>query len=278
MNKYCFRNLLLLFSTVFFLIKPEVVSSQNVLTAIQETGNLKVAVREDAPPFAYLDSAKKLQGYCLDFLALVKEELARKLQKDAISITLWKSNIADRFQLVKMGIADLECGPNTIRELSSDEVAFSQEFFITGTQFLINKSKRKLFDLGSDLEGLSLGVIKGTSTEEFLRKNYPQAKLKLFSGVVARRRGVQAVKQGRIDAMVSEGILLRGEANLQNIPRERYILIPKTPVTCDRYGLIIRGQDRQWRDFINSVIASKEARDLFNFDSHNKKNIQKSDC
>ena len=254
-------------ATIFLFLNPAKVSAQTVLDSIQETGVLRVAVREDAAPFGYLNSQKKLQGRCLNFLALLKEKLTEKLPRNVIALSVFKSTAANRFKLVEMGIVDLECGPNTIRELPSPEVTFSQDFFITGTQLLVDKKQAKLLDLNGNLEGVTLGVIKTTTTEEAIAQKYPLANLQLFSGAVARRRGVQAVRQGKIDAMVSDGILLRGEAALENLSPNRYVLIPETPLTCDRYAMIVKGKDSQWHDFVNSVIASEQAQQLFSLNA-----------
>ncbi|GAB4531917.1 MAG: glutamate/aspartate ABC transporter substrate-binding protein [Pleurocapsa sp.] len=254
-------------ATIFLLLNPAKLSAQTVLDSIQETGVLRVAVREDAAPFGYLNSEKKLQGRCLNFLALLQEKLKEKLPRDVIVLSIFKSTAANRFKLVEMGIVDLECGPNTIRELPSSKVTFSQDFFITGTQLLVDKKQAKLLNLNGNLAGVTLGVVKTTTTEEAIALKYPLANIQRFSGAVARRRGVQAVRQGKIDAMVSDGILLRGEAVLENLSPNRYVLIPEIPLSCDRYAMIIKGQDNQWQDFVNSVIASEQAQQLFRFNA-----------
>ena len=241
------------------------VKAQTVLESIQETGVLKIAIREDAAPFGYLDSANRLQGYCLDFFMLIEERLKQQLSRNTLAVRLLKSSVRNRFQLVEQELIDLECGPNTIRELSLSEVTFSNAFFLAQTQFLIAKKQEKFIDLGGSMANATLGVIRNTSTEKLLRERYPDAKLVLFSGVTARSRGVQALQQGKIDAMVSDGILLKAEADRQNLPVEDYALISENSLfgSGDRYGMIIRGNDPQWRDFINEAIASKEFQQLF---------------
>lgn len=266
-NKYW----LWLTTAVFVVMQSLPVQAQTVLESIEETGVLKVAVREDAAPFGYLDSAKNLQGYCLDFLALLEEKLQQKLTRNTLAVKLLKSTASNRFQLIQQGSIDLECGPNTIRELSLSDVAFSRAFFNTETQFLIAKEQKDRIDLKGDLADTSIGVIRNTSSEQLMKESYPLARLVLFSGITARDRGVQAVEQGKIDAMVSDGILLQAEAAEQNLPIDEYILIPQNTGSfdnelfsnSDRYGMIIRGNDPQWQEFINSVISSQESRQLF---------------
>ncbi|MGL5943414.1 MAG: amino acid ABC transporter substrate-binding protein [Waterburya sp.] len=247
---------------LLFLASP--VKAETVLAKIQRTGVLTLAVREDAPPFGYLDANDNLQGYCLDFFALLEKQLKNKLERNILSIKLFKSTPVNRFNLVSENAVDLECGPNTIRSDVPENTAFSESFVITGTQFLIKTQNQDRIDPEQDLNNIVIGVINDTTTAKFIAKRYPSAQLLRYSGVTARTRGIQAVVQNKIEAMASDGILLRAEAQQQGLSDSDYSLIPDTPLSCDRYGMIIKGNDPQWQEFVNSVITSPEARDLGN--------------
>lgn len=245
---------------IFALASP--VKAEGTLEKIERTGVLKVALREDAPPFGYVDDNGKLQGYCLDFFTLLESRLTKELERNSLSIKLYKSTPANRFNLVSRDIIDLECGPNTIRSDLDENIGFSTGYLVTGTQFLIARDRQ--FDLDSNLDRKRLGVIANTTTAEYVTQRYPLATIRKYAGVTARTRGVEAVAQGRLDAMISDGILLRAEARRQGLPSQRYSLIPEIPLTCDRYGMIIQSNDSQWQDFVNSVINSPAGKALSN--------------
>ena len=259
-----------LLTTTFVLGLQFPVQSQTVIKTIKETGVLKVAIREDAAPFGYVNSADNLQGFCLDFFALLERKLREQLPRNSLATRLLKSTVSNRFNLVEEGLIDIECGPNTIRELSSPEVTFSRPFFSTRTQFLVATERVDATDLDGDLANVRIGVIRDTTTEKLVRERYQDARIVLFSGVTARNRGVQAVAQGKIAAMASDGILLQAEAARQDLSVDEFTLIPAASIDCenkvfarsDRYGMII-SQDAQWQDFVNSVIVSAEFRRLF---------------
>ena len=256
------RKLAFLTSVVCFWCSSLPALAEDTLEKIQRTGVLNVAIREDAAPFGYLDANGNLQGYCLNFFALLERELVERLDRNSLSVKLFKSIPANRFDLVAKNIVDLECGPNTIRSDIPENTDFSTSFLVTGTQFLVKKDNSAKID--RDSEDLVLGVIANTTTEQFLAQRYPLATLQKYRGVTARSRGVQAVAQGQIDAMVSDGILLIAEAQRQQLTAAKYVLSPEIPLTCDRYGMIIQSNDPQWQDFINSVIDSPKAQALFN--------------
>ncbi len=239
-------------------------NAEPVLEAIQRTGVVRVAIREDAAPFGYLDSNGELQGYCLDFFVILENQLNKKLKRNTLIVRLLKSNASNRFQLVADNLVDLECGPNTISKDPPDSTQFSTNFFVSGTQFLIKQTDASEFDLNGDLNDIKIGVLGNTSTEKFLQNRYPSAQIVRFGGSTGRYRGVQALQQDRIAAMVSDGILLRAEAQIQDLSQSEYPLIPEPPLTCDRYGMIITGNDPEWQKFVNSVIDSSTSQRLLN--------------
>ncbi|NJR72358.1 MAG: transporter substrate-binding domain-containing protein [Gammaproteobacteria bacterium] len=188
---------------------------------------------------------------------LLASKLIEGVERNSLSIKLLKSTTTNRFSLVADQLVDLECGPNTIRSDPPENTSFSTDFFLTGTQFLVKQDNP--LDLENDLEGAILGVIANTTTAKYIAQRYPSATLKPYRGVAARVRGIQAVAQGKIDAMISDGILLRTEAQQQGLSLAEYPLVPEVPITCDRYGMIIHSNDPQWEELINSVINSPEA-------------------
>jgi len=237
-------------------------NSKGVLDKIQRRGVLTVAIRQDSPPFGFLGNNGVLQGFCLDFFSLLKQRLVDNLDRNTLSIKLLKSTPINRFSLVKNNTVDLECGPNTINSDPPEYISFSQSFFVTGTQFLVRRDEQDDFDLEQSLEGLEIGVINNTTTAKFIAERYPLASLRKFSGMTARMRGIEAVKQKRIDAIVSDGILLRAAAQQQGLSSSQYPLIPNIPLTCDRYGMIIKTQDPQWQEFVNAAIDSMEGQQV----------------
>ncbi len=241
---------------------PGATAAETVLDTVERTGLLRVAIREDAAPFGYLDAGGNIRGYCLDFFALLRNKLSQTLNRDILTIRLLQSNATNRFQLVADGLVDLECGPNTIVSKVPNRIEFSTAFFISGTQFLIQRDDRQRINLDSNLQDLTLGVIRNTTTEQYISDRYPLALQEQFQGATARMRGVQTLQQGRIDAFVSDGILLIAEVERQNLPLQNYLLIPEQPLTCDRYGMILPANEPQWRNLVNSVIESKESEQL----------------
>ncbi|MDR9405481.1 MAG: amino acid ABC transporter substrate-binding protein [Halothece sp. Uz-M2-17] len=240
--------------------------AETIFEEIERTGTIKVGIRNDAIPFGYRKPNGELTGYCVHFVAAVKERLREKMNRGELLVRVFQSTASNRSRLVADRTVHIECGPNTIRnQISEEDVIYSRPFFITGTQFLILESQRDQIDLNRSLAGLRIGVLRGTTTEMFLQKQYPEATLIPLQGSTGRRRGVQGVLQGRFDSFVSDGILLLGEVEgLQALgfAPSNYAIIPKVPLSCDLYGMLLP-EDPEWENFINAMIDSEEGREVW---------------
>ncbi len=250
---------LLIFSSV-----PSHGQEETVLERIDKTGLLRVGIREDAVPFGYRDINGNLEGLCLDFIGVLRDKLQQELNKQVIAIKLYKSTLFNRFELVSDRIVDIECGPNTIRELPQYQIQFSSPFFLTGTQLLVTKEKAKKINVNGSLENVNIGVLKNTSNEQLMAEKYPLANLVQFQGVTGRYRGIQALRGDKIDAFASDGILLVGEAIIQDLRLGLdYMLVPSYPIDCEEYGLILPNNDPEWLSFIESTIKTALARNVY---------------
>lgn len=235
------------------------IKAETTLEKIKKTGLLRVGIRSDAIPFGYRDNNNELRGICFDFIASLKEELKPQIDRNIITVKILISTLYNRFEIVEDNLVDLECGPNTIREISEYNVDFSDAFFVTGAKLLMKKELASTLNNNDNLTDLTIGVLRYTTTEEFIKNKYPHAKIEFFQGVKGSLRAIQAVQQGRIDSFANDGILLIGESTLLRLSlNENYTLIPNNPLTCERYGLILPNNDPSWRDFVNSVIKSVE--------------------
>ena len=78
-----------------------------------------------------------------------------------------------------------------------------------------------------------------------------------------QKEEARELKQLRMAAsmlLFSDGVLLSGEIDRQNLVRDNYQLIPEQPLTCDFYGLILPQGDSQWRDTVNTFLRTVQQR------------------
>lgn len=239
------------------------IKQENVIADIRNSQQLKVAMRSDAAPFGYIDEQKDIwTGYCSDLADSLGEYLAKKLNiYSGIEVIKLPSSLENRFELVQNNTVHLECGPNTIIPNIS-ETSFSNPYFISGSRFLVANKNASKINLDSNLEGIKTGVLQGSTTIDFLQETHPQVKPVLFQGKKGRIEGIKSVSNGIIDTFISDGILLSGEIDRQNLLAEKYQLIPEKPLTCDFYGLILPEGERQWSKLVNVFLEEERLQQL----------------
>lgn len=250
-------------STPIPVIPPPLVAApeprtESILASIQDTGQLRIGLRRDAPPFGYVSAAGEWTGYCVD----LAEDLGRHLTEE-LGLTLdvelieLPSTLENRFDLVREGDVDLECGPNTIRP-DVEGIGFSNLFFASGTRFLTPARNQASVNPNRSLEGILVGVLSQTTNEAFVRDTYPRADIVTFSGPSSRRDAIQALNNGDIQTFASDGILSYGELIVQDLPTSEFVFQPELPLTCEFYGLIMPNNDPEWMAFINDYLNSEE--------------------
>jgi predicted dienelactone hydrolase len=233
-------------------------NQEDVLAEIEKTKTLKVAMRSDAAPFGYITPQGLWTGYCEDLANSLGEHLAQKLNIDSeIEVIKLPSNLDNRFELVSENTVHLECGPNSIQS-DREDVSFSDFFFASGSQFLVTNDSAAKIDFDNGLEGVQVGVLPETTTDLYVRETYPQANITYFEGKKGRTEAVKAVTNGSIDGFVSDGVLLLGEIDRQNLSPENYQLVPEKPLTCDFYGLILPEGDTQWHNTVNAFLRGEQ--------------------
>lgn len=233
---------------------------QEILNQIRDTRVLKVAMRRDVAPFGYIDQQNQWSGYCRDLSVALGEYLSKELNIPlGVQVSPLPSTLENRFSLVQNDTAYLECGPNTIRD-DIQGISFSIPFGVTGTRFLSQQQNAATFEENPSLESLRIGVLKNTTTEQFVQSNYPNANIVYFEGIEGRINAVKAVTSGTIDTFAGDTLLSVAELSRQNLPLENYALQPRLPLTCDFYGLILPTNDTEWQLVVNRFMMEESAR------------------
>lgn len=108
----------------------------SVLEEINRTGVLKVGVRTDSPPLAYLDNHGNWRGECAILINSLKQYLELTLDSStAIQVVVLPSSPENNYQLVQQGRVHLECGPNLIQS-NLPNITFSEPY-LTNSDYRI---------------------------------------------------------------------------------------------------------------------------------------------
>lgn len=254
-----------IFSLLFAASVPTVASAQTALEEIRQTGILKVGIRKDSPPFGYLEG-EKWQGVCIEGLELFRADLEKKFNRsvrlEKLETDLNESGEKGRFGSVTSKRAHLECGPNTILKNPPSGIAYSLPFLYSGTYLLVKPENRLRVNPSGFLQDVTIGVLSGSVTEQFIAGRYQLANQRIYEGITGRESGVKDAASGRIDAFASDRMLLVGEARRQGLTPSQYSIIPEQPLTCISYGMILPASDTEWKETVNNFIRNQSSTNL----------------
>ncbi len=243
-------------AVVAFLALSVSASAQEVagtLQQIQQSKVIKLGYQVDSVPFSFLDDKKQPVGYSVDLCRHVATGIQKQLGLSDLEIKWVPVNLENRFEKVRDGSIDLECGISTNTLTRQKLVDFSLTTWVDGASFIVNpavSSARKL----ADLNGKKIGVITGTTTEraiaDIAKRDYLSLELVAMKNHV---EGLNALQGGKIDAYSSDQAVLIG---LAFAVRDQFqVLIGEQLFSYEPYGLAMRRSDPDFRLAVNTVIA-----------------------
>ena len=88
-------------------------ASAGTLDRISQEKAIRIAYREDAPPFSYKDKIGEPVGFMVDLCRAVAKKLADQLQLASLNVVYVPVTAADRFEAIRQQKADLLCEPTS---------------------------------------------------------------------------------------------------------------------------------------------------------------------
>ena len=147
-------------------------ASAGTLDRIRQEKALRIAFREDAPPFSYKDNLGEPAGFIVDLCRAVAKKLTQQLSLPSLSVTYVPVTSINRFDAIREHKADLLCEPTSVTLSRRELVDFSIATFVDGGSLLIRADGPH--DLQA-LAGRKVGVLGGTTTEQELRHTLKDA-------------------------------------------------------------------------------------------------------
>jgi len=235
------------------------------LKTIRDSGTIKLGFRESSLPFSYLNKVKQPIGYSIDLCREVVEDVATELGGIEIKIAFVPVTSANRFDKVKAGEVDLECGSTTANVQRQKEVAFSPTFFVAGTKLMVPKASA--VQSYRDLAGKTVVVTAGTTNEAALKALSDKQRLGIK--IVTASDHAQSLAQlvaGGADAFATDDVLLYGF--IATDPKAKDMKIVGEFLSYDPYGLTLRKDDPQFAALVertfDRMASERRLAELYN--------------
>lgn len=229
---------------------------------------IRIGVRTDAPPFAYLQDGA-LFGFSVELCGMAAEAVLTTSNLDGIDAEIIPVQTGERFKALETGAIDVLCGATTATLQRREIVSFSIPTFSTGVGAVFAADApdglKAILATGSPadappdalkaaLAGQAVGFRANTTAYAWLRDGP-------FAGVEGVKLtaygdhadGVAAVAAGKIAAYVADRAILLGVLTGAAAPER--LAISRDTFTYEPYALAIPRGDEDFRLVIDRALS-----------------------
>jgi polar amino acid transport system substrate-binding protein len=157
---------------------------------------LRFVTDSDYPPFHYLDEVGALTGFNVDLAKAICETLEVQCEVKDVD---W----SDIFTTLDRGEADAAIASIRISAESLEKADFTSRYYATPARFVALKTNALKDIRPETLEGMKVGVAKGTGHEAYLKLSFPDVAIASFD---TPEDATKALKNGAIDFVFGDGI------------------------------------------------------------------------
>ena len=226
-------------------------ATAGTLDRIGQDKAIRIAYREDAPPFSYKDKLGEPTGFMVDLCRAVAKKLAEQLDLPSLNAVYVPVTATDRFDAITQQKADLLCEPTSITLSRREQVDFSIPTFLDGASLIVRAGGPKNL---RDLSGKKIGVLAGTTTEEALRNTLNEAKI---NGDVAAAKthgeGLAMLDEGKISAYFGDRSILLFLIKDSKAPEK--LRLADDYLTVEPYALALPRGDTDFRLAVDRALS-----------------------
>ena len=226
-------------------------ASAATLDRIGQDKSIRIAYRDDAPPFSYKDKIGEPVGFMVDLCREVAKKLADQLHLTSLNVTYVPVTAADRFEAIQGQKADLLCEPTSATLSRRELVDFSIPTFVDGASLMIRADGPH--DLKA-MAGKKIGVLGGTTTEEALRNS-----LKL-AGITAEiipakthAEGLAMLDNAKVSAYFGDRSILVSLIRDSKAPNK--LMLAENYLSVEPYALALPHGDEDFRLAVDRALS-----------------------
>jgi len=215
----------------------------STMDTIVKRGKIVIGVKYDVPLFGLLDPAtRKVDG----FDVAMGKEIAKELGLSENQIEFVEAISANRIPYLQEDKADLIISTMTINAERKTQIEFARPYYLAGQSILVMKSNNNITKV-DDLNGKRVCSVQGSTSEVNAKAKAPQAQLLSLQTYSAC---VSSMKDGRVDAVTTDDIILAGFAGTDNTLK----LVGGT-FTSEPYGIGMKKGKVDMQKFVDDLLT-----------------------
>lgn len=223
------------------------------LDKVKASGTITLAYRDSSIPFSYLGADAKPTGFGWEICGRIVEQVKKATGRADLHVATQAVTSSNRIPLLINGTIDIECGSTTNNSTRGKQVAFSINYFYTGTRLLV-KAGSAVRGFG-DLKGRKLVSTTGTTNMLVLRRfnAEEEAGFELL-GAKDHAEAALLVQQGRADGFGMDDILLFGLRASSQDPAS--LAIVGEALQVEPYAIMLRKDDPAFKKLVDDTVAA----------------------
>jgi ABC-type amino acid transport substrate-binding protein len=209
------------------------------MAELQEAGEIVIGVKFDVPPFGFVNpQTDEVQGFDVDLGNAIAAELG-------VEARFEEASSDNRIPFLQDGTVDLVLSTMTITTDRDAEIDFSEPYYVAQGRVLVPEDS----DITGvdDLAGTTVCTVLGSTYEENLTENAPDAELRLVDGY---SECLELIQTGAVDAVSTDDVILTGM-----IIQDDTLKLVGDGYTIEPYGAGVTEGDTEFQDFVSGVIA-----------------------
>jgi glutamate/aspartate transport system substrate-binding protein len=225
------------------------------LANIKVRNTIVLGYRESSLPYSYYDNDQKVVGYSHDIAQQIVKEIQQAINAPTLQVRMIPVNAQNRIALMQNGTIDLECGGTTNNKERAQQVGFSNTISVTETR-LLTKANSGIHSF-NDLNGKTVAVTAGTTSERFLRK-YVEEKHANITVLSARDHSGSFLnlETGRAQAFFMDSDVLAAERATSGNPAS--YVVTGDPQTHEAIACMLPKDDAAMKAIVDRAIARIE--------------------
>lgn len=215
----------------------------STMEAIQRRGKITIGVKYDVPLMGLLDPvSRKVDGFDI----AVGKEIAKELGLREEQIEFVEAISANRIPYLKEDKADLIISTMTINAERKLEIDFSRPYYLAGQSILVKKDNNAIRTV-TDLNGKKVCAAAGSTSEKNVKDKATGSELVTFPTYASC---VSAMKDGRVDAVSTDDIILAGFA-----AADKDLKLVGGQFTTEPYGIGVKKGKTDLVRFIDDLLG-----------------------
>lgn len=226
-------------------------AAASTLEQIKSSNTIRLGYRENSIPFSFVGEDKQPRGFTVDLCKIVANDVAKQLNIEKLDIKWVPVTAQSRFDALKDGKIDLECGNSTQTLSRRAEFDFSVMTFVDGAGLLFRKGE--IPATSDHLTGQRIVVVSGTTTEKALESLGASAKLGAgLIRVADHDAALKALADKKATAYAADRTILITTALASGHAKE--FELSHAQFTYEPYGLMMR-RDADFRLAVDRSLA-----------------------